>query len=521
MTAFSAFDYVRLVFLWMGNVIFFCNIFLLLSGKPSSETVGSLADNHILHRKIWPLSTAVIFLCWLPYALANYPGLIFGDSLWSIREAVGLSAYDNHYPIMYTLFIKFWLKTGHVFGSINLGCFFYTLVQMLIVSAVFGYTIRWLSRKNVPNLWLAVITAAYALMPIFPLHAISMWKDPLFSAGLLLLMLLLYDIVASEGRLLADRRTLVKFIILTLWICFSRNNGLYVMLLVNLVLIIQYAIRKKHHSETKPRRFATVLAVSVIGVMIVTGPVYKALHIGNPLVESVGIPLQQMASVVVKKGNMSESDKAFLNNLMPMEEYPKVFTPCCVDNLKWDAKFHGDYLSLHKKEFIRTYFSLLYKNIGIYSKEWVMQTYGFWTPNNLQSSLYSQGLTTLQYDKTLGLEQKDLFLSTFGFSMQSRLGVTFQFLCSSALAWILLFVGVLLCTLKKKRYLIALLPPFGVLLTLLISTPLADWLRYVLVDVYALPLILLLPWLAKRADAKSEMQINPVLSPEEKDGSNR
>lgn len=511
LASFTAADYVRLIFLWAGSALLFPAIFALLDRKLSSGPAPSVQKDCFLRKKIGPISAAVLFLCWLPYALAYYPGLIFGDSIWSIRQAVGLDSYNNHYPLMYTFFIKFWLKIGRLFGSNELGCFFYTLVQMLILSAVFGYLLHWLSRKNVPGFWLVVITAAYAIMPVFPLHAISMWKDPLFSAALLLLMLLLFDIAASGGKLLADRRTLVKLAFLSLWICFFRNNGLYVMILVDLVLIIQYAVRKKHRGVTKPRNFTAVLVASVLCVAVVTGPVYKAAGIGNGIVETVGIPLQQMASVVVNKGNMSESDKAFLFSLMPEEDYSKVFTPCCVDNLKWDPKFEGGYLNTHKKEFFKTYFCLLLENPGIYAKEWVLQTYGFWTPNSFWSGLYSQGLAPLSDGSSLGIVQKDLFRNVFGFSMQAHLGVGFQFLYSSTLLWVLLFVAALLLAMRKKRFLAAMLPPFAVLLTLLISTPLAEWLRYVLIDVYALPLILLLPWIAGRTEKK-------VLEDNEKDG---
>ena len=50
------------------------------------------------------IGAAVLFACWMPYLLAYWPGLVFGDTMTSIRQSV--STLNNHHPVLYTLFIK-------------------------------------------------------------------------------------------------------------------------------------------------------------------------------------------------------------------------------------------------------------------------------------------------------------------------------------------------------------------------------------------------------------------------------
>ena len=52
------------------------------------------------------------FILWIPYLVIYYPGFIFGDSLGSIAQALGVAKLYNHHPIFYTLFLKMCLSLG-------------------------------------------------------------------------------------------------------------------------------------------------------------------------------------------------------------------------------------------------------------------------------------------------------------------------------------------------------------------------------------------------------------------------
>lgn len=76
-------------------------------------------------------------------------------------------------------------------------------------------------------------------------------------------------------------------------------------------------------------------------------------------VESLGIPLNQMARVVALDGDMSDSDRAYMDELLPIEEYRSKYRPCCTDLLKWDANFNGAALD---EGFLSHWLSMLVRN---------------------------------------------------------------------------------------------------------------------------------------------------------------
>lgn len=41
-----------------------------------------------------------------PYLIVYWPGLIFGDLLSSLSQALGSAPLSNHHPVAYTLFLK-------------------------------------------------------------------------------------------------------------------------------------------------------------------------------------------------------------------------------------------------------------------------------------------------------------------------------------------------------------------------------------------------------------------------------
>ena len=69
-----------------------------------------------------------------------------------------------------------------------------------------------------------------------------------------------------------------------------------------------------------------VLAALTIAVQ---GPLFNKLHINQSYAETVGLPLNQMARVVVYKGAMSEENKADMHNLYPIEKYMYVHPKSC------------------------------------------------------------------------------------------------------------------------------------------------------------------------------------------------
>ena len=135
-----------------------------------------------------------------------YPGFIFGDSLGSIAQALGVAKLYNHHPIFYTLFLKMCLSLGIFIKDITFGCAVYTIVQMIYIALCLGYQICWIRNKGIGIKICIILTVFFGCIPFFAQNSIAMWKDPIFSSTLAVWSLVLADFALSKGKIISDNR---------------------------------------------------------------------------------------------------------------------------------------------------------------------------------------------------------------------------------------------------------------------------------------------------------------------------
>ena len=223
----------------------------------------------------------LIFLSWMPYFLIYYPGLIYGDSMGSIYQTVYHLNLSNHHPVFYTIFIAICLKIGYIFSDINAGCAIYTLIQMLYISGLLTYIVSWMYNKGISKILCCFTVIFFAGTATFPQHAISMWKDPIFSITLVYYSLKLYDYIISDGKIEEKERLYwVKLTISMLIISLTRNNGIYILMLSFLSLVI---LTIKNIKLSKKIYFTHIL--SIVFIILLTGPGYDILGIQKDKVE--------------------------------------------------------------------------------------------------------------------------------------------------------------------------------------------------------------------------------------------
>ena len=167
--------------------------------RPAKEQ----ASIHPLMTKPILLYTGCIALLHIPYLLAYWPGFIFGDSISSINQALGNTGYSNHHPVAYTLLIQGCISLAHSLGlSTTSGCALYSLFQTVIMALSYSILIQWIvQRLGARKVWAVALIALFGITPYIATYSIAMWKDPLFSAAIVVITVLLFDLVATKGPL--------------------------------------------------------------------------------------------------------------------------------------------------------------------------------------------------------------------------------------------------------------------------------------------------------------------------------
>ena len=443
------------------------------------------------------LRALVIFLLYLPFFLRYCPGLFFGDSFSSLAQIMGWNPLSNHHPVAFTMMMGACIKVAGVFGlGPSAGVALLTVLQMACVASTFGYLSIWVtSRLGVSSRWSWLPVALFGLSRYCALYSVALWKDPLFSCCLVLMVIMPADVVMERDSKSGALRSLV-FGVLALGVMLLRNNGLYICAALFVVLAIIAVLGRLGRISLmgSGSRLAIPLGIAIAACLAITGPVYSAMGVvPSEDVESAGIPLAQMARVAALDGDMSESDRSYMNELLPLDRYKEVYHPSFIDPLKWNDDFNSDHL---KDGFWAHWVSMFLRNPSMYFEAWELQTFGFWAPNvkgadGLPENFLMGAPYNLMADgeASAGVGFRNL-LAPLGDGVDKAFGLSAWSISGAVVFWLLVFSAVLLVSRGRPRFALPLLPFLLLYGTLFIASPIWFWPRYIVAAQFGLPVVL-------------------------------
>lgn len=450
---------------------------------------------------VWFAMWALIFVCWTPYLLTFYPAGIVGDGALTLEEALtpGVPS-SNHWVVPVILTMRFFLWLGSLISAdLHVGVFLYALAQSLLFSAVCAAVAYRLWRAGAPR-WAAWGSAAmYAVSGFFASYGMALWKDALFAAGVVWLALQLWQLSQAEP----GWKQCLNFTLTALFLCFWRNNGLYVLLLCLAALTVLMRRRAK-------RLLACGLA-AVIFAMVVTGPVYDALGIRkDSLTESVSVPMQQIAAALSDGAATTPEQEAVLFRILPEEEWTASYHPTLSDDLKGNTALDAVYLETHFGDFLAVWVQLLPANFGTYVEAYLMQTLGCWQPGVFQGS-YTDYWIGVQDVAGRGWHSTDWIETLAGRSLSQLLQRSTRFVPSGTMVWVMFLVfALVLAQGQGRRARLLVLAPFAASwLVLMLAMPIAYAYRYILMLAVGLPLLCLLPFAGQTLREKMALSAGP------------
>ncbi len=451
------------------------------------------------------IAMAILILLWIPYLYVYYPGFYFGDTSSNVIEALGLAPLTNHHPVMYILFIRFCLNLGLKIGGMTQGLAIFCLLQTIFMAAGISYFLNWIRFKFSINKWLYYITViCFGTSAYVAQYSIAIWKDPIFSVSVITFTICLVDAVYAENNLINVLWAYIKVVVAGFLMIFSRNNGLYIIIAVIFILLasLVYYILKKERVLNMIR----VTAICIIVVLVsgyITGPVYDKWGVdkSDSKVESYGIFLNQLARVAAYNGNLTDKESLYLNGIYPIDSYDEVYTPCCVDNLKWNPLFNKASVN---DDFIGKYISIAKKNIGTCIEAWELQTFGFWTVNQKCVNTFDLNVSAgvprnVFREYPLGVEEIELKQVDDNSNLIKLFPYTARDIPVPFIHWLLIALAVFAIIRGDWRRLIMLSPALGLMMTLIIASPIWYWPRYGFAQQLLLPLLLVMCFVKKES----------------------
>ena len=429
-----------------------------------------------------------IIVCWIAVWANYFPGTSMNDQLAIIGSPI---AFANNHPILYNLALSVCVRFGaSVLGDGNVGFALYVLLQMLLCCAIVSFCCIWLAFRKVSVVIQILVVAYFALTPLVGNYAMSALKDTIFGYALLLWIPFLFELTFSDRGTWHKKGTWMAFGVLILLTSLTRNNGLYISIVLLIVLFI-LAFRK--------RAWSMILAgVVALALSITPNMLLSAMGVHQLFRESVGIPLQQVSAVLCSEdGVVTDGQKSYFEKIIPLNVMRESYAPMSVDLIKYSPEFDSDYLQQTKNEFIREYFSLGLANPDIYFRAFLSQTYGYWSifaHDTYQGCFFriSDNLradTDIQAMEEWGLSNYSLYSNDVSESIDAVLkAVTPLFPGPGGCLLILMMCCYLLCVLKASaKPGLVFLPLFLLWGTLLLATPLACAFRYAFPFAVAMP----------------------------------
>ncbi len=444
-----------------------------------------------------PYKTTIIILliAWLPYIISFYPAILSPDPSNQILQYFGMETHyiegvklldpniliTNHHPVFHTFILGGFAKIGYNLGSINFGLFLFTIFQLFIVISALTYSLIYLKKIKVPFIYRFIILLIFAIVPVFPLYAISSVKDTMFGA------LLIFFIIETHKLLTNKKYSKIEYMTLSLLmliLMLVRNNGIYIILfsIIPLIFII------------KEKRTGLILII-ISSVCLYTAHnkiLLLSMHITpGSIREMLSVPFQQTARYAkYYSDDLSPKEIAIIDKILDYETLASRYKPNISDPVK--NVFNKNTTTKDLIEYFKVWASCLLRHPGVYFDATINTVYGYFYPNTSNWYVYYNYDERL-IDNNLNYHYNKLNLSR---DILSSYAIAFPYIpvLGSIVnigfnVWIYMYLLTYLITEHKKRLIPLILPAFILLLTCVVG-PVNTYFRYMVPIVMSLPLII-------------------------------
>lgn len=495
---------VILFFTWFGLflIYFYLSIWLLqaaerlhITGNPYSSGWLSI------------LTVVICMCCWSFYFLHEYPAVMTPDSINQYAQVIGAYELSNHHSIIHTALIGFFYHIGQsVTGDAHFGIACYTLAQMLFMALVAGYVVKTMQKANIITPVIIITILFYALTPYNGIYAVTIWKDIPFAGCFTLFCAALMRFFLRGSAAVTSVRTpklqfgewfslVLPYVFSGVMLCLLRTNGWYAFL-GSLVFIL--CVYKKSWRAMLP-----IHAVILLLVLFVKYPVMQVYDIKQAdFVESLSVPVQQIARVVAHNEGMNEGQIAFVQQLMDVTKVGETYQPDVSDGIKNLIRASGaTYLETHKAEFFKNWLLIGLSHPKTYFDAFVAQTVGFWYPD----VSYHAGLADGIYPNDFGLQWQPVLsgnavvkIREILFKLHDLIPLYGMLWSMGFMLWVLILTIALSLRNEQPANALIGLPALLLILTLMLATPVATEFRYAYALFFGMPVFLTAPFVRER-----------------------
>lgn len=455
-----------LVFFFLMTALILVFYFLMLPAL-RSFFAGKLHRNldKICSKTTFLSLWVIIFLCWVPILLACYPGIFSYDANYQCSQVGEFLQLNTHHPVIHTLFLGGCVYFGKsVLHSANTGLLIYSILQMLINSAIFSYCLSYIKKLKVSSIIFTLCFLFYAIMPFNSLLSLCATKDAIFGSLFLLLVLFLCEMALHPDTFFGSTKNPLVFVCTCFLLLIFRNNMLYAFCISIPFFLVIY---RKYRNTV-----LVMLFLPIILLKIYEGILYPALGVtSGDSREAYSVVMQQYASIY-NQCELNPASQELLLQLMDDSDWKK-YEPRRADAVK------NEFRTQNFEENIGTYIKLWVKlgaqHPSQYLNAYLQLTCGYWYPGDVlpDSTTYRKYIEIydageIVFDSKLPWLFEKLWMLGMESSYQNIPVLSLLF-SPAAYLWVLLFLSAISFYQRKYKIFTVMLMPASLFLTILLG----------------------------------------------------
>jgi len=218
-------------------------------------------------------AASVLLLCWTPCFIANFPGGFVYDMSEEFDQIT--EGYNGNLPMLHSVIITKFLPLAYdLTGSYDTGVAVYTIVQMILISAMYTHILRHFYRQGANRGLLMFLLLYCGTFPVIQILVTQTVRDVMFSALLTYTMFLFYLMTSDRTAFFQKIRNPVILGFALALTLLSRNNNAGMLMSCGVVTVglLVWIWNRKMNAKG-----ALAFAVTAVGSYIVLGMILSAL----------------------------------------------------------------------------------------------------------------------------------------------------------------------------------------------------------------------------------------------------
>jgi hypothetical protein len=438
----------------------------------------------------------IIFLipliAFLTVLFVFYPGILSYDSYNQLNQ-INTGKFESWHPFIHTFIEMICMKIWKTPASV-------AIFQIIIFSIIWTCICKYNRKNNTKKVFAIqlVVTLIIILNPINSIYSITLWKDILFSYGLLLFCFLM-EIIIDKNYEVSNIFVILLGLLMAI-ISKIRFNGLFVMIIFLIILGIVFFVKKK-------RKEIIIIILSYLAGMILIIGLEHLYNVENNSKSAINTKIMHIISYYEIEGFLSAKDNKIISKIVDISEmgdnYNVYFSDpiYAISNQEMTIKYRTQLIKIILRESFKHPISFVK-----YALKSSTMTWSIVRPNDAIGVVMWLNIESVNNEDNIVAihKEENYYKKSYEFidnSVNNK--VTSTIFYSAALyMYLSLIISILLIIFKKKfKYLLINIPNLLNVLVVAASTPIQD-IRYLYPNMlvfYLLTIVLTKEFLNKQS----------------------